>query len=120
MKLERESETLTASVEPGMPDGHQIIFFEEGEPMVDGETGDLVITLRTQPHPVFERRGNDLHIRQSVTLLDALVGFRREVGAAPARGAGSGRGGGRPTLAHPGVAVRPTRQQIRKPSGWRW
>ena len=30
VKLEREPEVLTISVEPGMPDGHEIVFFEEG------------------------------------------------------------------------------------------
>lgn len=37
VKYERESESLTVSVEPGMPDGHTITFFEEGEPILDGE-----------------------------------------------------------------------------------
>ncbi len=31
VKFEREPEVLTVSVEPGMPDGHEITFFEEGE-----------------------------------------------------------------------------------------
>lgn len=29
MRLEREAEALSVSIEPGMPDGHQITFFEE-------------------------------------------------------------------------------------------
>lgn len=37
VQLVREPEALTVSVEPGMPDGHTITFFEEGEPIVDGE-----------------------------------------------------------------------------------
>lgn len=37
MTYERQAEPLTVHVEPGMPDGHTITFFEEGEPIVDGE-----------------------------------------------------------------------------------
>jgi hypothetical protein len=37
VKYVTEREQLTVSVEPGMPDGHTITFFEEGEPLIDGE-----------------------------------------------------------------------------------
>ena len=36
LKLVRQPEPLSVSVEPGMPDGHVITFFEEGEPIIDG------------------------------------------------------------------------------------
>jgi DnaJ family protein B protein 11 len=79
VKLEREREPLTVHVEPGMADGHEITFFEEGEPMVDGEPGDLKFRLRTLPHAVFRRTGNDLHMNATIPLLDALVGFSRHI-----------------------------------------
>ncbi|GFR47089.1 hypothetical protein Agub_g8659, partial [Astrephomene gubernaculifera] len=37
VKLEREQVPINVHVEPGMNDGHRIEFFEEGEPLVDGE-----------------------------------------------------------------------------------
>jgi DnaJ-class molecular chaperone len=37
--------------------------------------------LRTLPHPVFERRGDGLLCNTTISLLEALVGFEREVGA---------------------------------------
>ena len=36
VRYEREPERLTVHVEPGMPNGHVISFFEEGEPILDG------------------------------------------------------------------------------------
>lgn len=45
VKLAQESETLTVHIEPGMMAGHVIEFFEEGEPMIDGETGDLKLMV---------------------------------------------------------------------------
>ena len=59
----------------------QISFFEEGEPLIDGEPGDLKFVVRTQPHSSFARRGVDLLYNATITLEDALVGFSREVGA---------------------------------------
>ena len=37
VKFVREPEVLSVSVEPGMPEGHTITLFEEGEPILDGE-----------------------------------------------------------------------------------
>lgn len=51
-----------------------ITFFEEGEPMVDGEPGDLQFIIRTVPDPQWERRGHDLLINQTISLVDALTG----------------------------------------------
>jgi len=79
VRLVRERAALTVHVEPGMPDGHEIVFFEEGEPVVDGENGDLRLRLVTAPHPAFRREGADLHLRQTVSLVEALVGFERNV-----------------------------------------
>lgn len=45
-----------------------------------GEHGDLQVVIRTLPHPLFERRGIGLLCNVTISLLDALVGFEREVG----------------------------------------
>lgn len=57
-----------------MTDLQQISFFEEGEPMVDGEPGDLKFTVRTVANPKWERRGNDLLINETISLVEALTG----------------------------------------------
>ena len=77
VKLEREQEALSVDVEPGMPDGHEIIFFEQGEPLIDGEPGDLRFRIRTARGGPFERDGDDLRLNFTVSLVDALVGFER-------------------------------------------
>ncbi|KAG2486928.1 hypothetical protein HYH03_014427 [Edaphochlamys debaryana] len=75
IKLEREQEPITVHVEPGATEGQQITFFEEGEPLVDGEPGDLVFVVRQAPNTLFERRGHDLMHNFTITLTQALVGF---------------------------------------------
>ncbi|KAF6250458.1 dnaJ-like protein subfamily B member 11-like protein [Scenedesmus sp. NREL 46B-D3] len=78
VKVEREKETINVHVEPGMVEGQEIQFFEEGEPMVDGEPGDLTFKVRTLPHALFKRSGNDLLMDKTISLVDALTGFRQE------------------------------------------
>jgi len=75
----RQAETLTVSVEPGTPDGHMISFFEEGEPLIDGEPGDLKFVVKTATHSKFVRQNNDLWYFQTISLEDALVGFSMEI-----------------------------------------
>lgn len=79
VKFARESETLQVTVEPGMKDNEEINFFEEGEPMIDGEPGDLKFVLRTRPDKRFLRQGNDLLYNATITLVDALLGFSVKV-----------------------------------------
>ena len=55
------------------------MFFEEGEPLLDGEPGDLKFHVKTRPHPKFERDRSDLKYNLTISLLDALVGFSTEV-----------------------------------------
>jgi DnaJ family protein B protein 11 len=79
VQLVRETDTLMVHIEPGMKDGQEIVFFEEGEPAVDGEHGDLVFHVQLTRHDVFERRGDDLLMTLGVTLTEALVGFEKTV-----------------------------------------
>jgi DnaJ family protein B protein 11 len=75
VKLVRERAPLTVTLDPGAPPGSEIRFFEEGEPEVDGDPGDLVFVVRPRPHPRFERRGDDLLMNATIPLADALTGF---------------------------------------------
>ena len=56
-----------------MPDGFEILFFEEGEPIVDGDPGDLKFKIKTAPDQKFQREGNNLYLTYFIDLIDALV-----------------------------------------------
>lgn len=60
---------------PGMMDGQETRFTAEGEPHLDGEPGDLILKVKTQPHPVFERRGDDLYTNVTISLQVILYQF---------------------------------------------
>ncbi len=63
----------------GMSDGMETKFVAEGEPHVDGDPGDLILRVRTYPHPKFERRGDDLYTNVTISLVDALGGFQLDI-----------------------------------------
>lgn len=62
-----------------MVDGQEIKFVAEGEPHMDGEPGDLIMRVKTMPHPVFERRQDDLFTNVTITLQQALIGFTMDL-----------------------------------------
>ncbi|XP_075511464.1 dnaJ protein ERDJ3B-like [Primulina tabacum] len=79
VKYEREGDFITVDIEKGMQDGQEVLFYEDGEPIVDGEAGDLKFRIRTAPHDRFSREGNDLHTTVTITLVQALVGFEKTI-----------------------------------------
>ena len=74
-----EEHLLEVEVENGMVDGMETKFVAEGEPHIDGEPGDLILKIRTEPHPRFERRGDDLFTNVTLSLVDALSGFQLDI-----------------------------------------
>ncbi|KDP28236.1 hypothetical protein JCGZ_14007 [Jatropha curcas] len=79
VKFEREGYFITVDIEKGMEDGQEVVFYEDGEPVIDGEPGDLKFRIRTAPHDRFRREGNDLHTTVTITLVQALVGFEKTI-----------------------------------------
>ncbi|CAB4064017.1 DNAJB11 [Lepeophtheirus salmonis] len=79
VKFVNEEHLLEVEVEVGMLYGMETRFVAEGEPHLDGEPGDLVIQIKTDPHPLFERNGDDLYTNLTISLVDALKGFETEI-----------------------------------------
>ncbi|KAL6985630.1 hypothetical protein U1Q18_019006 [Sarracenia purpurea var. burkii] len=48
--------------------GMEVVFYEDGEPIIDGVAGDLRFRIHTAPHDRFSREGNDLHTTVTITL----------------------------------------------------
>ncbi|XP_031567043.1 dnaJ homolog subfamily B member 11-like [Actinia tenebrosa] len=70
---------LEVEVEPGMKNEQEYPFVSEGEPHIDGEPGDLKFKIIELRHKRFQRRGNDLFTNVTISLHDALVGFKMEI-----------------------------------------
>ncbi|KAG5889608.1 hypothetical protein JTB14_024029 [Gonioctena quinquepunctata] len=74
-KVCNETKILEVHVDKGMKENQKIFFRGEGDQQPDVEPGDVVIILQQKAHEKFERNGDDLHIKQSISLTEALCGF---------------------------------------------
>jgi len=66
-------------IEPGTPDGYQYTYKEEAEEDPGATAGDVVVQITNEPHPYFERDESDLLWTTNITLMEALLGFERNV-----------------------------------------
>ncbi|XP_044278589.1 dnaJ homolog subfamily A member 1-like [Varanus komodoensis] len=78
-KVTREKKILHVHLDKGMADRQKITFHQEGDQVPGFEPGDIVIVLDQRPHPVFQRRGNDLLVEKEVALVDALCGCKQVI-----------------------------------------
>jgi molecular chaperone DnaJ len=108
-------ETLDVRIPPGAQTGSRVRVAGRGNiGLHGGAPGDLYIVMNVQPHPFFERRGDDLFTVVPVTVTEASLGAKVEVptidGRAQVRippGTNSGkklrlREKGAPSTRHPG------------------
>jgi len=76
----RKTETLNVKIPAGIEDGKTIRLRGQGEPSQNGgPAGDLLITVRSQPHSHFRRDGLDLVVKVPVTLAEAALGGKVDV-----------------------------------------
>ncbi|NIL98727.1 MAG: DnaJ domain-containing protein [Planctomycetales bacterium] len=74
-------ETIQVKIPAGVDDGQTIRLRGQGEasPDANGESGDILITVRVSPHPCFRRSGNNLEIRVPVSIAEATLGGKVEI-----------------------------------------
>ena len=71
----RTRRTLKVKVPAGIDDGTRIQLSGEGEVGPGGgPAGDLYVEVSTRPHPVFQRRGDDLHCSIALPMTVAALG----------------------------------------------
>jgi DnaJ-class molecular chaperone len=80
VRVQVEGRALRIKVPPGSDDGTRIRLAGQGEPgFEDGEPGDLYLTLRVRPHPLFRREGDDLTLDLPVSIPELVLGAEVEV-----------------------------------------
>ena len=68
-------EALNVKIPAGVQDGQKIKLRGKGRPSPNGgPSGDLIITVRVKPHPVFTRDGANLRVTVPVTFTEAALG----------------------------------------------
>jgi molecular chaperone DnaJ len=76
----RRTETLDIRIPAGMQTGSRVRVAGKGNAGTHGAPpGDLYIILDVQPHPFFERRGDDIYTRVPITVSEGALGAKIEV-----------------------------------------
>ncbi|MCL5105575.1 MAG: HSP40/DnaJ peptide-binding protein [Armatimonadetes bacterium] len=64
---------IEVTIPKGIPDGQKIRLANQGQEGPAGK-GDLLIRVKTRPHPAFERAGDDLRTEVPVDYITAALG----------------------------------------------
>ncbi|KAG7022172.1 DnaJ protein-like protein, partial [Cucurbita argyrosperma subsp. argyrosperma] len=75
-KVVQEKKVLEVIVEKGMQNGQKIKFPGEADEAPDSVTGDVVFVIQQKDHPRFKRKGDDLFVEHTLSLIEALCGFQ--------------------------------------------
>jgi DnaJ-class molecular chaperone len=78
-KKKRVKEVLEVPIQKGAPDSHRVTFAEKSDEHPGQTPGDVVFVLKEQAHATFKRKGADLYIEKSISLVEALCGFEMEI-----------------------------------------
>lgn len=70
---------VTVRVPPGAGDGDKVRVAGHGSPGAGGRAGDLVLTIRVEPHEYFERDGLDLKLSLPISVGEAYHGSKVRV-----------------------------------------
>merc|ERR1712166_382746 len=78
-KKKRVKEVLEVHIQKGSPDGNKVVFAEKSDEHPGVTPGDVIFVLKEQAHATFKRKGADLYIEKSISLVEALCGFEMEI-----------------------------------------
>lgn len=76
---QEKRKTLSVKVPAGVDTGDRIRLSGEGDRPPGGVPGDLYVEVRIAEHPIFERRGGDLHAEIPISIVTAALGGEVEV-----------------------------------------
>ena len=76
----RRAETIDVRIPAGMQTGSRVRVPGRGNAGTHGSSpGDLYIITQVEPHPYFQRRGDDLYTMVPITITEAALGAKIEV-----------------------------------------
>jgi DnaJ-class molecular chaperone len=75
-----DKSVLDVTIPPGTRDGQVLRLRGKGRPgLGGGPPGDALIEITVRPHPIFTRKGDDIHIELPIPLKDAVLGGQTKV-----------------------------------------
>jgi len=80
LRLQDGGDEVTVRVPAGAGDGDKVRIPGHGQPgPFGGPPGDLILSIRVQPHPFFDREGLDLYLDLPITIGEAYHGAKVRV-----------------------------------------
>ncbi len=74
------TELLPVDVPAGVRHGQTLRWSGKGAPgLRGGESGDLLVELQVEPHPLFQRDGQDIHLVMPISFTQASLGAKVDV-----------------------------------------
>src|SRR6185436_14870363 len=75
--VKRVMERVAVAIPPGVDTGTELRVTGEGHAGPHGgPRGDLVVRTRVREHPVFTRKGDNVHCEVPITIAEAILGAR--------------------------------------------
>lgn len=75
-----DGKTLDIAIPAGIQEGQTLRLRGKGRPGTrGGPAGDAMVEILIKPHPLFERKGRDVHIELPISLGEAVLGARIDV-----------------------------------------
>lgn len=78
-KVVEETKILEFEILPGSKSGESVVLKGESDEYPGKQTGDVILTFHCKDHEKFERKDDDLYIKFSISLVEALSGFSKVV-----------------------------------------
>jgi molecular chaperone DnaJ len=76
----RKPESFEVRIPPGVDTGSRVRVPGKGNGGANGgPPGDLYIVTEVEPHPIFERKGDNIYVKVPVTVTEAAMGAKVEV-----------------------------------------
>ncbi len=75
-----DGQTLDLTIPVGIEDGQSLRMRGKGRSGVNGgPAGDALVEISIMPHPLFERRGRDVHVDLPISIGEAALGARIDI-----------------------------------------
>ncbi len=75
-----DGQTLDLTIPVGIEDGQALRLRGKGRSGVNGgPAGDALVEISIMPHPLFERRGRDVHVDLPISISEAALGARIDI-----------------------------------------
>ncbi len=72
-------ESIRLNIPQGVRNGYKIRLRGRGQAGPTGQRGDLYVTFEVGEHPRFRRKGDDIHLSETIDVFEAILGTERRI-----------------------------------------